>query len=152
MTLYTVKLHSSHLILPTQQIEANNTSELDAILVYCYLHSISHTYLRKACKPISGDDIIPYVQNFEDRILARFVEYDLVDTTNVYTCYRDMKTIMSECRSTKDMDPSKTYVYVANPYERRDANLILEVQDIKSFLQKLQQLIDITQDPLIIVS
>lgn len=104
------------------------------------------------CYSSDGENILPRVLDLEDRIVAQFVEHDLLNMTNLHTCYRDMSEIMRECRTPKPMDPGKQYVYVANPYERRDANVILHTEDVSSFVQKLQELIDITGDPLIILT
>lgn len=151
--MYTVKLHSYTLgKIPLQSVSITSKSQFDAILAYLYLHSTNSEYLVQLCKPQDSSSLIPVLEEFKSRIVYRFVEYDLINKSNMGTIARSMMEIMAEGpRKYGTIDPTLRYVYVSNPKERRDASLYLSTDSPEEFAIEWLRIQSIVKDALEIV-
>jgi hypothetical protein len=148
--MYLVKLHSYTIAkIPVQTINVTSKSQMDAILAYLYLHSTNSEYLLQLCKAHDGRSIEPILEDFKSRIVYRFVEYDLINKSNMSTISESMKSIMEEGpRKCGSIDPTLRYVYVSNPKERRDASLYISTESPVDFAIEWTRIEALVGDPL----
>lgn len=103
-------------------------SEYDAYYSYYYLRKVSVDY-------ISHYIPMDYFEDFESRIVARFVEEMYIDFTNLRTLHISMiNELRKQDREYIDkLNRDVSYVYISNTEERLDSSLLFSVDNADEF-------------------